>query len=48
LGRLAVLDGTRLVGYLSLKDLGHVLALRSLPEPGSDRAALPRPARRAA
>jgi len=48
LGRLAVLDGTRLVGYLSLKDLGHVLALRSLPEPGTDRAAAPRPVRRAA
>ncbi|HMH52258.1 MAG TPA: site-2 protease family protein [Candidatus Acidoferrum sp.] len=48
LGRLAVLDGTRLVGYLSLKDLGHVLALRSLPEPGADRAAVARPVRRAA
>jgi Zn-dependent protease/predicted transcriptional regulator len=48
LGRLAVLDGTRLVGYLSLKDLGHVLALRSLPEPRADRAAVPRPTRRAA
>jgi Zn-dependent protease/CBS domain-containing protein len=48
IGRLAVLDGTRLVGYLSLKDLGHVLALRSLPEPGADRVAAPRPARRAA
>jgi len=48
LGRLAVLDGTRLVGYLSLKDLGHVLALRSLPAPGADRAAAPRQVRRAA
>jgi len=47
-GRLAVLDGTRLVGYLSLKDLGHVLALRSLPEAAPDRAALPRHTRRAA
>jgi Zn-dependent protease/CBS domain-containing protein len=46
LGRLAVLDGTRLVGYLSLKDLGHVLALRSLPHVGADRSAPP--ARRAA
>jgi Zn-dependent protease/CBS domain-containing protein len=48
IGRLAVLDGTRLVGYLSLKDLGHVLALRSLPAPGADRAAAPRPVSRAA
>jgi Zn-dependent protease/CBS domain-containing protein len=48
IGRLAVLDGTRLVGYLSLKDLGHVLALRSLPAPGADRAAVPGPVRRAA
>jgi Zn-dependent protease len=48
LGRLAVLDGTRLVGYLSLKDLGHVLALRSLPQPGVDRAAVPPHVRRAA
>jgi Zn-dependent protease/CBS domain-containing protein len=48
IGRLAVLDGTRLVGYLSLKDLGHVLALRSLPAPGVERVAAPRPARRAA
>jgi Zn-dependent protease/CBS domain-containing protein len=48
IGRLAVLDGTRLVGYLSLKDLGHVLALRSLPAPGADRVAAPGPVRRAA
>jgi Zn-dependent protease len=47
LGRLAVLDGTRLVGYLSLKDLGHVLALRGLPHVGADRGAVP-DARRAA
>ena len=40
-GRLAVLDGTRLIGYLSLKDLGHVLALRSLPAAASARAAVP-------
>ena len=31
LGRLVVLDGGRLVGYLSLKDLTHVLALRGVP-----------------
>jgi Zn-dependent protease/predicted transcriptional regulator len=31
LGRLVVLEGSRLVGYLSLGDLTHVLALRSLP-----------------
>jgi Zn-dependent protease/CBS domain-containing protein len=48
IGRLAVLDGTRLVGYLSLKDLGHVLALRSPPAPGADRVATPGPIRRAA
>jgi Zn-dependent protease/CBS domain-containing protein len=29
-GRLAVLDGSRLVGYLSLKDITHVLALRGI------------------
>ena len=31
LGRLAVLDGGRLVGYLSVKDVMHVLALPSSP-----------------
>ncbi|MGH7322801.1 MAG: site-2 protease family protein [Candidatus Rokuibacteriota bacterium] len=31
LGRLAVLDGSRLVGYVSLKDITHVLALRGGP-----------------
>ena len=31
LGRLAVIDDGRLVGYLSLKDITHVLALRGLP-----------------
>jgi Zn-dependent protease len=31
LGRLAVLKDSRLVGYLSLKDITHVLALRGLP-----------------
>ena len=32
LGRLAVLKDSRLVGYLSLKDITHVLALRGLPQ----------------
>ena len=32
LGRLAVLKDSRLVGYLSLKDITHVLALRGLRE----------------
>jgi Zn-dependent protease/predicted transcriptional regulator len=36
-GRLVVLDGVRLVGYLALKDLTHVLVLRSLPGAGADR-----------
>jgi len=31
-GRLAVLDGSRLVGYLSLRDITHVLALRGLAD----------------
>jgi predicted transcriptional regulator len=31
-GRLAVLDNSWLVGYLSLKDITHVLALRGLPD----------------
>jgi Zn-dependent protease/predicted transcriptional regulator len=31
LGRVAVLDGDRLVGYLSVKDVMHVLALSSRP-----------------
>src|SRR2546427_4437447 len=37
LGRLAVLKDSRLVGYLSLKDITHVLALRGLPD--GDRSA---------
>lgn len=37
LGRLAVLNDSRLVGYLSLKDITHVLALRGLPD--GDRSA---------
>jgi Zn-dependent protease/predicted transcriptional regulator len=48
-GRLAVMDDTRLVGYLSLKDITHVLALRGLD--GGTRvvpASAPRPLRRAA
>jgi Zn-dependent protease/CBS domain-containing protein len=36
LGRLAVLKDSQLVGYLSLKDITHVLALRDLP--GGDRS----------
>jgi len=32
LGRLAVLKDSRLVGYLSLKDITHVLAVRGLPQ----------------
>lgn len=34
LGRLAVVDGEWLVGYLSLKDITHVLALRGVAPPG--------------
>ena len=40
LGRVAVVDGQRLVGYLSLKDITHVLALR-----GVGRAGEPPPVR---
>lgn len=49
LGRLAVVDGSRLVGYLSLKDVMHVLALRGFPMGGvaGDRVEAP-PLRRAA
>jgi CBS domain-containing protein len=49
-GRLAVLDGARLVGHLSLKDLAHVLLLRSLPGAGAEGPELARQprARRAA
>jgi Zn-dependent protease/CBS domain-containing protein len=37
LGRLAVMDGDRLVGYLSLQDITHVLALDGLGrEPGRE------------
>jgi len=38
-GRLAVLRNSRLVGYLSLKDITHVLALRGLPD-GAARGAV--------
>ena len=35
LGRLAVMDGDRLVGYLSMQDITHVLALHGLGRGGS-------------
>jgi Zn-dependent protease/predicted transcriptional regulator len=39
IGRLAVVDGGRLAGYLSLKDIVHVLVLRGLAaDPAMDRA----------
>ena len=44
-GRLAVVEGGQLVGYLSLKDVAHVLALRGVPY---QRAETPTPLRRAA
>ena len=44
LGRLAVVDGERLVGYLSLKDITHVLALRGVARPHERRPALRRAA----
>lgn len=51
-GRLAVMDGARLVGYLSLKDLAHVLALRGLTDgaltPGRPEPLQPPRVRRAA
>jgi Zn-dependent protease/CBS domain-containing protein len=33
LGRVAVLDGYRLVGYLSMRDIAHVLTLKGLADP---------------
>jgi Zn-dependent protease/CBS domain-containing protein len=49
IGRLAVVEGARLVGYLSLKDLTHVLALQSVQAPGGVAPGALRPdARRAA
>ena len=35
LGRLAVVEGERLVGYLSIKDISHVLALRGVARAGA-------------
>ncbi len=35
-GRLVVLEGPRLAGYLSLKDIAHVLALRGMPGADGD------------
>jgi CBS domain-containing protein len=43
LGRLAVIDGGRLVGYLSLTDITHVMALRGLPRPADGDLATPAP-----
>jgi Zn-dependent protease/predicted transcriptional regulator len=42
LRRLVVVDGERLVGYLSLKDIAHVLALRGVTRPDERRPALRR------
>ena len=47
LGRLAVLDGDRLVGYLSLKDITHALALHRLGQDASAGGSLPGAGRRA-
>jgi Zn-dependent protease/CBS domain-containing protein len=47
-GRLAVLEGSRLVGYLSLKDITHVLALRGLPDGLRSAPGAGGPGRRAA
>jgi Zn-dependent protease/CBS domain-containing protein len=47
-GRLAVMDAGRLVGYLSLKDLAHVLALRGLAGPTAESPARVPPLSRAA
>ncbi len=48
LGRLVVLDGHRLVGYLSIKDLTHVLSLRGTTASIEPAFAPHRPQRRAA
>ena len=40
IGRLAVIDAGRLVGYLSLKDITHALALRGLVQPPRAGAAI--------
>ncbi len=42
LGRLMVVDGERLVGYLSLKDITHVVALRGVTRSDERRPALRR------
>ena len=47
LGRLAVLDGDRLAGYLSLKDITHALALQGLGQDATAGGSLPGAARRA-
>lgn len=47
-GRLAVLKDSRLVGYLSLKDITHVLALRGLPDGARSGAGDHAPGRRPA
>ncbi len=38
-GRLVVLEAQRLVGYLSIKDITHMLALRGVAPPTADRPA---------
>jgi Zn-dependent protease len=45
LGRLAVIEGSRLVGYLSLKDITHVLVLRGVTDQTSRSADASRPRR---
>jgi Zn-dependent protease/predicted transcriptional regulator len=45
LGRLAVMDGARLVGYVSLKDITHVLVLRGVTGDASKDQGATRPPR---
>jgi Zn-dependent protease/predicted transcriptional regulator len=45
LGRLAVMEGARLVGYVSLKDITHVLVLRGVTGAASKDADATRPPR---
>jgi len=40
LGRLAVLESGRLMGYLSVKDITHVLALRGFARAGAADASV--------
>jgi CBS domain-containing protein len=47
-GRLAVIEGGRLVGYLSLRDLAHVLVLRGPSGTPAERAQAARDVQRAA